>query len=189
MITLEPITYSAGDVQELTGVSAVSQRNWRTRGFLPPLPEGKHYRADVFDMAMLKITAHLAERLPVADAVEIAETSARAVASHALAVHTAWQGLPKTLPETLSAQSLVQSALRRRYGDAARVIPADYLIIWADGSEVWAGNVNAALEAATFAQTGGAILLLDLAQIGFDLATQGRPLMKVRISQGEEESA
>ena len=185
MITLEPITYSAGDVQELTGVSAVSQRNWRTRGFLPPLPEGKHYRANVFDMAMLKITAHLAERLPVADAVEIARISARAAARHALQHPKAWEGLPPAL----TPEALAQSALRQHYGKDAQVFPADYLIIWADGSEAWVADVNAALEAATFAQTGGAILLLDLAQIGFDLGAHGRPFMKVRTSQSEGESA
>ena len=174
-----PIRYAAREVAAITGVSEQSQRNWRARGFLPPNETGKHFRADVFDLAVLNVANLIADRLPVERAVSLATICGRGVARFALVGIEAWVGDIGD-PFPLGLEHHGTKAAFDRYGNAARVLTPQYFFLWADGSELWDMFPNRAFDAASADQLAGPVLVLDLAALGKNLIARKSPLVMVK---------
>lgn len=92
-ITLDLATFSAGDVERVTGVSAVLQREWRRRGFLPETAPGQKARFNLFTMAELLVMQRLAEHgVGPASSVSVANMWGAVVAEHVLRDPVAYGG-------------------------------------------------------------------------------------------------
>ncbi|QCP86501.1 hypothetical protein EYE35_12660 [Cereibacter sphaeroides] len=176
--THQLLRFPARRVAEISGLSIPTQRSWRRRGFLPPLEDSRHFRADVFDLAMLMVAEAIADKLPVREAVDIAGFCAQRVAVRALMHPRCWEGgTDAAFLETLQSQAMRASAAR--YGKQGRVLPAQHFILWADGSEVWHHSVSRAVASAKPEQLAGPTLWLDLDRMGDALAERGAPFVVV----------
>ncbi|WP_102110276.1 helix-turn-helix domain-containing protein [Oceaniglobus roseus] len=174
-----PLLFTPAETAKITGVSERSQRNWRARGFLKPLPPGKHFRADVFDLSVLVVANLISDRLPVEKSVAWAHLCAKRVAYHALCQTSAWTDLHVgfDFPHFLRHQA--GRAVADHFEETIRVIPAQYFFLWADGTELWDVDLNSAFENATPSQLRGAVLVLDLNHLGQELLDRQKPLMRL----------
>jgi len=185
---IEPIYYSARNVAKITGVSERSQRNWRARGFIPPLPDGRHFRADVFDLSKLIVANIAAERFPVASAALYAEICAKAVAVHALCQLEVWDGGPRGGYLDFWRQMAVQAASDRfpesgvmgLMGNVGRPThAARYFIVFADGSAWPCDDLNDMFRSAGPEELDGPVVVLDLLHLGLALARKGFKFMRI----------
>lgn len=174
-----PLLFAPAEVFQRTGVSERSQRNWRARGFLEPLDEGKHFRADVFDLAVLVVAQLISDKLPVEKAVSWAKHCAKAVAFYALERPEAWDGREFAPgPDSFFSHEAAR-AVSDRFPKFGRVIPARFFILWSDGTEYWDYDLTHAFATAAPEKRLGAIVVLDLEELGAELLRRQQPLMRL----------
>lgn len=174
-----PLLFTPSEVYKRTGVSERSQRNWRARGFLKPLEDGKHFRADVFDLAVITVAQLISDKLPIEKAVSFAEHNAKAVAFHALSHPEAWESGKDAATHPQFFANQAARAVSDRFREFGRVIPARFFILWSDGTEFWDHDLNSAFSQASANQRLGTVLVLDLLELGQELLRRQKPLMRL----------
>lgn len=179
-----PILFSPAEVSKYTGVNERAQRNWRSRGILPPLEDGKHFRATVYDLAMLVVAKLVSDKLPLDRAVGWATLCAKGVAYHALCHEQAWENLSDGIPIKEFVYFQAGKATRDEYPQYGGVIPGRYFILWADGTEFFDHSLDAAFTEASPQQLRGAVLVLDLLELGNELVSRHHPFMRLVRNEG-----
>lgn len=175
--------FTPGDAEAITGVSTVLQRDWRRRGILPANEDG-HARFDVHGLAELMILKSLSDRgLGPQAAKAVAEIGSGAVVHGALQNEDAFQVESRgPAPAAIDPGAVVRRTSPNKMH--RNVMPAPYLIIWADGSEVWQFDVQKAIDAISKSaqedKLGGPITIIDQYAMGNLLFRRaGRPLVSV----------
>lgn len=118
--------------------------------------KGKHFRADVFDLALLVVANLISDKLPVERAISLAEGCAKRVACHALCQKEAWTGSEQAVQYPQFFEHQAARAVSERFTRYGPVIPARYFVLWAEGSEYWDYETNHAFEIAAADQLRGA---------------------------------
>lgn len=140
------LKFSTGTSAAKLKISTRQIFNWRDRyGMWPVEDAGKHFRADIFDLAeaqvMVKLMPHFQRRAELA--LPIARFAARGVGAYALQSFSAWE----EFPENEGWEAILTKILSERFPDsstggmridtrdeARRILgPARAMIFWEDG--------------------------------------------------------
>ena len=177
-----PIMAGPAEAEKITGLTQVTQRDWRRRGLLPST-FGLSAQYDVVALGTMMFLAAAANRgIGPSQALDIADIAGPAIALYALAdCENAWlspsRGGWGDAVDALRELAPIGSPLR------SGVLPARYLIWWANGKETWHHTVDAAIAglkpAEIEAKLGGPIVVIDQAAMGALLVERaGRPLIR-----------
>lgn len=91
--------FPPSEAARITGLSTLAQTDWRRRGHLPPLPDSKHARFDVFDLARMQAMRALSDRgIGPARSKAVAPSCALRIVGYALRWRNAWAGNPEAAP-------------------------------------------------------------------------------------------
>jgi len=182
--------FKAGEAERITGLSTVMQRDWRRRKLLAR-PDG-HARFDVFGLSEMMFLKTMADRgIGPKRASELAEFAAGGIAFGALLPEAAYDEadpVPSDAMQRERAASVIRKTTKKKV--LKRLLPARYLIIWADGTEHWNENVQSAIESLDNRQMwekmSGPIIVIDQWMLGLLLIKNaGRPLVHVERRSSE----
>ena len=188
---LQPTLFTPRQAEQITGIRMARQRDLRRHGYLPQ-HEG-HAKFSAVDLAeMLVLAAMMRRGIGPSDAIQIAKISAVGIVLHALADPAAFEGMDKAdwtvpgeQPSTAKAEWLARdfaNAQARKGDHRWRVLPGNFLIIFADGSEIWHHSVDEAFRKfpPTDRRRTGAITVIDLAAMGKQMLRKSQlPLVTV----------
>jgi len=169
-----------------TGVSAVQQRDWRRRGFLPQ-NEG-HARFDACEIAAMWTMRLLSDRgVGPSETGEIAKWAAAGIVSASCkwvdAFGLATSGIPgDNISWKRRAEFLKQKVLRSA---GYNLEPAPFLIWWANGAHTFHFSVDQAFKEhlSDDERYVGPVIVLDLASLGTDLLKRlSKPFATIEIS-------
>lgn len=170
-------TFSAAEAEAITGLAVTEQRNWRHRGYMPPLPDSRKARFDVVALAEMQVRAALAFRgIGPARTGNIGTSVALRIAAHALRWSNAWEGNPWDAPgETWAAKAdwLIAGVLSVRQ---------DRFMVWAEETVLFTDNIASVFDGTIDLPRlrPGPCVVLDLESMGGDLLDRaGRPLARV----------
>lgn len=176
-------TFTPGEAERITSVATVMQRDWRRRGFLPS-NEG-HARFDAFAVAELWTLKLLIDRgVTLQEAKEVSDLCAIGIVYEALHNHEAFEGFAPEDWALDDGEGLRRRIIRSYTG--AGLVPAPFLIWWADGSHHFDKSLDRAFNKciSSAAQVIGPVIVLDLLALGLDLVKRcARPLVHVEIEK------
>ncbi|WP_299309848.1 hypothetical protein [uncultured Croceicoccus sp.] len=142
--------FTPAEAESITGVSTMTQRDWRRRGVLTKRDEG-HARYDLFDMGGMMATKLLSDRgVPLLEAADVAEWCGMGIGYRALLWNNAYEGdhertnEARGLPNMLLAQNADMFEALRKAANIARVELPDNLEEshrWGDKAEWLAHQV------------------------------------------------
>ncbi|MFS8052333.1 hypothetical protein QD357_05845 [Rhizobium sp. BR 317] len=170
-------TFTPGEVEAVTGLSTVMQRNWRRHGYLPATKDG-HARFNAFEMARLMVMRMFSDRgIGPSESFEIAGICSVGIVYSALQERMAYNAnmdLEALRREHIDLQSISRRIIREYTG--AGNAPAQYFIWWADGTHVWHRSLSDAFPPSDFRdpRTVGLVMLLDLNALGRELLAKIR---------------
>lgn len=171
--------FSAAEAEAITGLAVMEQRNWRRRGYLPPLPDSRHARFGVTDLAEMQIRAALAFRgIGPARSEAIGPSCALRITAHALGWSNAWTGNPWDAPgETWGCKAEWLTA-------GAVGVRKNRFFVWTEETHLFTDNVAACFDGTVDLPRlrPGPVVVLDLEAMGGDLLDRaGRPLARVEL--------
>ena len=173
-------SFTPSEVETVTGLTTVMQRNWRRHGYLPSL-EG-HARFDVFEVARLMTMRLLSERgIGPKESSKVSEICAIGIVYSALLDSKAYG--PEVIKSSLRAEnSDLQTISRRIVRDytGIGIVPSQYFIWWADGAHHFDNSLDRAFPPFEFADSRieGPVIVLDLKAMGRSLLQKaGKPLV------------
>jgi hypothetical protein len=192
-------TFSASEAERVSGLSQNMQRDWRKRGFLPPV-EGKA-RFDFFDIAVLKVMKLLADRgMGPKAGGSIAWPVAYGIASRALRFAESWEGFGTQQPAEWSTwyKETLDACLRKYWTSSlpAGVVmempatfraivgfgmEADFVIFSADGAATFASSLDEHFGKMTMGTDGGPYIIFDLQIMAPALARELGPFARIVI--------
>ncbi|MFD1789678.1 MerR family transcriptional regulator [Sphingomonas floccifaciens] len=123
--------FTPAEVEKITGVSTMTQRDWRRRGFLEKRGEG-HARYDLFDLGHLLALKLLSDRgVPLDAAADVANFCGMGIGYRVLQWVDAYEGdhlrtnEARGLPETFPTQNMIDMA-HRFVAERGNELPADF---------------------------------------------------------------
>jgi len=166
---VERATFTPAAAARITGVSAVLQRDWRRRGYLPSVPG--HARFSTVQLAEIWVMGLLAERgIGPQQSKGMAFSAAMRIAAFAHLSASAWDG---AVPPDR------QRAEFAREGLSTPHIPR-FLLWLPDGPAGFADTLTFFDEAKYPQNNIGAVVVLDLRALGNLLVERaGKPLIKI----------
>jgi hypothetical protein len=176
--------FTPGEAEQITGLTTMMQRDWRRRRLLPS--RDGHARFDVFEISKMMFLKAMADRgIGPQRASQLAELAVGGIAFGALLPEAAYDEgdpVPSDEEQRTRAASVIRQTTPHKV--LKRVMPARYLIIWADGTERWNENVQSAIESLNDRQKwekmSGPIVVIDQWMLGLLLLRNaGRPLVHV----------
>lgn len=186
-------TFTPGEVEKITGLTTVQQRDWRRRGFLPA-NAGGHARFEASVVAELWTMQLLADRdVGPQYSREIARFGGAGILAGAFELKEAfegdhlraleWNAKHVELHWRNQSEWLTQRIFRELLD--LRFKPARYLLWLPDGRELWCSS----LEEAEADLSEGAVILLDQTALGHAFVRRaGRPLVHVEFDSAEDGS-
>lgn len=183
--------FTAGEAERITGVSAMLQRDWRRRKYLPAGRDGwKQY--ELADLAQLVVMGALQDRgIGPSRSCEIASSAALRIEFFALSWTDAIDD--QTGGEF---ERIIKKTNRPRGGffvgwSNSPDEPRRYLVAWADRSMGFTSDLNQSFDGYTWDERfRGAIIVMDLESLGtLIMERAGRPLARVEVVEKLEAPA
>lgn len=188
---LELSLFSPRQAEHITGIQMVRQRDLRRHGYLKQ--HHGHAKFDAIDLAQMMVLSAMMQRgIKPSAASGWAEICAVGIVQSALCDPNAWadfenaiwtmpgEQAPAEKAAWLSRGFSIQQAHKGR--NLWRIQPGFFLIIWADGSELWADSVDTEISflPPDDPKVSGPITVLDLRALAKVLITRAQaPLARV----------
>lgn len=176
-------TFTPGEVEAVSGLSTVMQRNWRRHGYLPSTNDG-HARFNAFDIARLMVMKMFSDHgVGPHESSKVAKICSVGIVYAALQERKAYNDdldVEAQRKQRVDLQSISRGIVREYTGQG--LVPAQYFIWWADGTHVWHHSLNDAFPPFEFRnpKTIGPVMVLDLNALGQELLAKiGKPLAHI----------
>lgn len=177
-------TFTASEVEKITGVSTTTQRDWRRRGFLEATDDG-WTRYELHDLCQLLVMSALQERgVGPSLSKDIAGVAALHIAFFALSwVDSIDDGTSGEFEKLVRLRGEPRGAFFVR---PSAQKPLRYLVVWATGEIGLVEDIGAAFsQLSSDRKYHGAIIVLDLDALATLLIDRaGRPFVSVEIASG-----
>lgn len=184
-ISFACIAFRPAEAAEMTGLSALMQRDWRDRGFLPPA--AGHARYDVFDIARMFIMRSLSDAgMGPKFSNDFSQKGANALVYHLLRVTDAYENWDKYLKNQNDIEDIRSSLIDEEY----RFV---YMVLWANQQIEFCDDIGEAfcrehptLKGHRFLRQDGPVTVFNLEYMSARLCARApRPFIRLL---GKEEA-